>query len=305
MAGTRKTESLRKPKRRRQPKKPEKETEVMKFLMIPHNHVVCAPVDDDQGGGGHFDDDDNLEDIDDDDDTDDGDDDDAADDDDDDDEGDDDEGDDDDAAGDDDDGDLGRGAQKRIRGLNEQVKALKQELETAKKLSGDDGKAILAAAEASGILPGLMTKEEADAFGKLQQIPNVIETYDDWLDEHGQDDELEIGNGETMTYGQVKKRVRQLRTQLSDLKDKYGERRNELHTQVRNIFELGLKAVKAGWKGEGEKTNRKTKKKIDDRPTSTARPKPKAARNLDDFDVNDEDSLEAYIAAENRKAKRK
>jgi hypothetical protein len=271
----------------------------MKFLMIPHNHVVCAPVDDDGGAGDHFDDDDNLEDIDDDDDTDDGDDDDAADDD----EGDDDDADDDD--GEEDEGKLGRGAEKRIRGLNEQVKALKQELETAKKFSGDDGKAILAAAEASGILPGLMTKEEADAFGKLQQIPNVIETYDDWLDDHGQDDELEIGNGETMTYGQVKKRVRQLESQLDDLKDKYGERRKELHTQVRNIFELGLKAVKAGWKGEGEKTTRKTKKKIDDRPTSTARPKTKAARNLDDFDVNDEDSLEAYIAAENRKAKRK
>jgi hypothetical protein len=293
MAGTRKTESLRKPKRRRLPTKPEKETKVMKFLMIPHNHVVCAPVDDDGGAGGHFDDDDNREDIDDDDD--------AADDDD----ADDDEGDDDDAAGDDDDGDLGRGAQKRIRGLNEQVKALKQELETAKKLSGDDGKAILAAAEASGILPGLMTKEEADAFGKLQQIPNVIETYDDWLDEHGQDDELEIGNGETMTYGQVKKRVRQLRTQLSDLKDKYGERRNELHAQVRNIFELGLKAVKAGWKGEGEKKVRKTKKKIEDRPTSTARPKTKAARNPDDFDVTDEESFESFVIAENRKAKRK
>ena len=294
MASTRKTENLRKPKRRRQPKKPEKENKVMKFLMIPHNHVVCAPVDDDGGAGDHFDDDDNLEDIADDDDTDYGDDDDAAD---------DDDADDDD--GEEDEGKLGRGAEKRIRGLNEQVKALKQELETAKKLSGDDGKAILAAAEASGILPGLMTKEEADAFGKLQQIPNIIETYDDWLDEHGQDDELEIGNGETMTYGQVKKRVRQLRTQLSDLKDKYGDRRNELHTQVRNIFELGLKAVKAGWKGEGEKTNRKTKKKIEDRPTSTARPKPKAARNPDDFDVTDEESFESFVIAENRKAKRK
>ena len=285
MAGTRKTESLRKPKRRRQPKKPEKENKVMKFLMFPLNRIVSAPVDDGEGGGGRVDDDvDDVDDgVDDDDDIDD---DDVADD-------------------DDDDGDLGRGAQKRIRGLNEQVKALKQELESAKKLSGDDGKAILAAAEASGILPGLMTKEEADAFGKLQAIPNVIETYDDWLDEHGQDDELEIGDGETMTYGQVKKRVRQLRAMLGDLKDKYGERQKELHTQVRNIFELGLKAVKAGWTGEGEKTNRKTKMKIDDRPTSTARPKNKAARNLDDFDVNDEDSLEEYIAAENRKAKRK
>lgn len=271
----------------------------MKFLMIPHNHVVSAPVDDDRGGGNHIDDDETEElDDDDDDDSDD----DLDDDDDDSDDDSDDDDDDDDGEGDE--GKLGRGAKKRIRGLNEQVKALKQELETAKKLSGDDGKAILAAAEASGILPGLMTKDEADAFGKLQAIPNVIENYRDWLDDHGQDDELEIGNGETMTYGQVKKRVRQLESQLDDLKDKYGERRNELHAQVRNIFELGLKAVKAGWKGEGEKTTRKTKKKNDDRPTSTARPKPKAAKNLEDFDVTDEDSLEAYIAAENRKEKR-
>ena len=282
----------------------------MKFLMIPQNYVVSAPVDDDQGGGRDIDDindDDDTDDGDDDDDTDDGDDDDDADDDDADDDA-DDEGDDEDADDDDgeeDEGKLGRGAQKRIRGLNKQVKALKQELETAKKLSGDDGKAILAAAEASGILPGLMTKEEADAFGKLQAIPKVIENYRDWLDDHGQDDELEIGNGETMTYGQVKKRVRQLESQLDDLKDKYGERRKELHTQVRKIFEIGLKAVKAGWKGEGEKMNRKTKRKIDDQPTSTARPKTKAARNPDDFDVTDEESFESFVIADNRKAKRK
>ena len=57
------------------------------------------------------------------------------------------------------------------------MKTLEKELDEAKKLSGDDGRAILAAAEASGILPGLMTKAEAEAFQDMADLPQVIEKY--------------------------------------------------------------------------------------------------------------------------------
>ena len=225
------------------------------MLTLGQMPVYLAPVDVDDEGGGDNDDIDDPENQDDDDeeadDEKDDDDDEEADDDDpenqDDDEGDDD---------DDDEGDkdLGKGAQKRIRQLVEQkntaqsrVKDLEKQLEEAKKLSGDDGRALLAAAEATGILPGLMTKDEADAFKDLAEIPRVIDRYQDWLDEHERDDELELGNGSKMSYGDVKKRVRKLRAQLDDLKDRYGDRRKDLTAKVRGIFETGLAAMKAGW----------------------------------------------------------
>lgn len=287
-----------------------------KLLMLSHGitNPVCLKSVDDEGGGADIDDDpENQDDA--------GEGDDDPEDDDDDDEADDDDpedGDDDEGGGEDDeeddDKDLGKGAQKRIRQLNERMKAaeshskeLERQLEEAKKLSGDDGRALLAAAETSGILPGLMTKDEASAFKDLAEIPQVIERYQDWLDDNDKDAELEIGNGNTMSYGDVKKRVRKLRAQLEDLKDRYGERRKELTAKVRGIFETGLAAMKAGWKPDGEKKPKKNKKALREDRAEGVRPSlaKKGRSRLEDIDVEDEDSLEAFMAAENRREKRR
>ena len=273
------------------------------MLTLGQMPVYLAPVDVDDDGGGDNTDDDDPENQDDDDDDDDDDPDNQDDDDDDDD--DDDEG----------DKDLGKGAQKRIRQLNERMKAaeghakdLEKQLEEAKKLSGDDGRALLAAAEATGILPGLMTKDEAKAFQDIAEIPQVIERYQDWIDENERDAELELGNGSTMSYGDVKKRVRKLRAQLEDLKDRYGDRRKELTAKVRGIFETGLAAMKAGWKPDGKKTpKKKTKKALKEDRAEGIRPSlaKKGRSRVEDIEVEDEDSLEAYMAAENRREKRR
>lgn len=199
---------------------------------------------------------------------------------------DDDETDDDDADGDDEDdedeegeeedeGDeqLGKRAQKRIGKLvkernsaNAEVKRLQKELENAQKLSGDDGKAILAAASRTGILPGLMTKDEAEAFTSMSRYPRVIENYQDWLDEHGNGDEYGSGDN-AMSYGQVKKRVRQLTAELEELKDEYGGRQKELRKKVRKIFELGMKAYRKG-DGAGDEGKKGPKKKAKQKPSA-------------------------------------
>ncbi len=221
----------------------------------------------------------------------------------------DDEDDDDEEDEDDDDKDLGKGAQKRIRQLNERMKAaegrtkeLERQLEEAKKLSGDDGRALLAAAEVSGILPGLMTKDEATAFKDLAEIPKVIERYQDWLDDNNSDAELELGDGNTMSYGDVKKRVRKLRAQLDDLKDRYGDRRKELTAKVRGIFETGLKAMKAGWKLDAKKTpaKKKERKKLHDKPTGKNKPTAKSGKKANWGDIDGEDSFIRAIAASNK-----
>ena len=168
---------------------------------------------------------------------------------------------------------LGKRAQKRIGKLvkernsaNAEVKRLQKELENAQKLSGDDGKAILAAASRTGILPGLMTKDEAEAFTQMSRYPRVIENYQDWLDEHENGDEYVSGDT-TMSYGQVKKRVRQLTAELDELKDEYGGRQKELRQKVRKIFELGMKAYRKG-EGAGDEGKKDPKKKAKQKPSA-------------------------------------
>ena len=280
------------------------------MLTLGQMPVYLAPVDVDDEGGGDNDDIDDPENQDDDDeeadDDEDDDDDEEADDDDPENQDDDEDDDDDDDEGD---KDLGKGAQKRIRQLVEQkntaqsrVKDLEKQLEEAKKLSGDDGRALLAAAEATGILPGLMTKDEAKAFQDIAEIPSVIERYQDWLDDADREDEFELGNGKTMSYGDVKKRVRKLRAQLDDLKDRYGDRRTALMAKVRGIFETGLAAQKAGWKPGGKKTPAKKneRKKLHDKPTGKNKPSVKPGKKANWGDVDGEDSFIRAIAASNK-----
>lgn len=205
------------------------------------------------------------------------------------------------------DADLGKRAQKRIGKLvkernaaNAELKRVKGELESARKLAGDDGKAILAAAGRSGILPGLMTKDEAEAFDAIERIPRVIERYQDWLDEHESGDEFGEGDS-AMSYGAVKKRVRQLTGELGDLKDEYGARQRELRQKVRKIFELGMKAYRKGAQadeGEGKPKKGKKKQKPSAHPHGR-KPVAKGGKKRDWGAIDGDDAFVRMIASEN------
>lgn len=203
---------------------------------------------------------------------------------------------------------LGERAQKRIGKLvkernsaNAEVKRLQKELENAQKLSGDDGKAILAAASRTGILPGLMTKDEAEAFTQMSRYPRVIENYQDWLDEHENGDEYGSGDN-AMSYGQVKKRVRQLTAELEELKDEYGGRQKELRQKVRKIFELGMKAYRKG-EGAGDEGKKGLKKKAKQKPSAHPHGKKpvagKGGKKKNWGEVDGTDSFVKMIASQN------
>lgn len=170
---------------------------------------------------------------------------------------------------------LSRRAQTRIRKLNaqkkealSQVSRLKKQLESAKRLTGDDGKAIMSAASATGILPQLMTSKEAEAFKTLEQLPIVITSYEDWLDDHNSDDEFDTGDGQSMTYGDVKKRVRKLKAKKEEFEEEFGERRSLLKKKVRKILQLGLEAYRNGGKKPKKAAEKKGKAKKDERRRS-------------------------------------
>ena len=234
-----------------------------------------------------------------------------GDDDDDDDTGDDDD-DDDESDDDDDEGGSGKsGAQKRIQQLvkrskdaEAKLKAVQRELENAKRLSGNDGEAILSAAKATGILPGLMTSDEAKAFQALEQLPQLIEGYQDWIDDHSEGDSIGSGDDE-MSYGQVRKHVRKLKARLESLKEDYGDRRKKAMSKVRKIMQLGLEAYRkgkgskpAGKVGDDGKTS-KRKKKVPPKRPKGVKPSGKAGKKKDWGSIGSTNDFVNAIMAQN------
>lgn len=151
---------------------------------------------------------------------------------------------------------MGKRAQKRIGKLTGEIKDLKRELEEARKLGGDDGKAILSAAETAGILPQLMSAEEAKGIQLLDSKTGVAKYLKKLL--RSDDDEFEIG-GETRSRRWVQGELDDLQDEIGDLREKYGKKRTELAEKSKKVFELGMAAMKAGWK-PGEKKGKKEKK---------------------------------------------
>ena len=147
---------------------------------------------------------------------------------------------------------VGERAKKRIGKLTGEVKDLKRELEEARKLTGDDGRAILAAAETAGILPQLMSADEAKGIKELDSKTSAKKYLKKLL--RSDDDEFEIG-GETRSRRWVQGELDDLEEEIGELRERYGAKRRELAEKSKRIFELGMAAQKAGWK-PGEKSTR-------------------------------------------------
>ena len=190
---------------------------------------------------------------------------------------------------------LSQRTTKRIKKLVGENKDLKQQLEEARKLGGDDGQAILSAATTAGVMPSLLTKEQAKGLGDLADKKNALEYFRDLLE--GEDDEFEIG-GKTYTRRKLERKERTLTEEIHTLEARYGSVRDKAVEKARDLFELGLAAQKAGWK-PGKKGE--TKKLKTDKPKKTASHKTGGKPNVSWEDVEDDDSLEAAIMAERRK----
>ena len=210
----------------------------------------------------------------------------------------------------DDDGEKGMGdrAKKRIGKLTGEVKDLKRELEEARKLSGDDGRAILAAAETAGILPQLMSADEAKGIRELDSKTGARKYLKKLL--RSDDDEFEIG-GETRSRRWVQGELDDLEEEIDKLNEQYGAKRRELAEKSRRIFELGMAAQKAGWKPGEKSTKRKGAEKKPHKgtkATKAAKPAKKGLsfinrkrggkKDLDWGSVADDASAEAMILAE-------
>lgn len=197
---------------------------------------------------------------------------------------------------------LGNRAQKRIKQLvgarkdaEKRVKELEDRLNEAQKLGGDEGKALIAAAETAGILPSMMTKDLAEGLSRLQQKSSALAGISDMLE--SDDDEFEIG-GNTISRRRLERKERELREEVGDLKQEFGPRKRELQQKIKGIFELGLKAQKAGWTGEKAAAKKKI---LNDKPTGTVKA-PAAKKKAGDWgSIGSTSDLERMIAAEMEK----
>lgn len=199
------------------------------------------------------------------------------------------------------DGTFGKRAQKRIskllsraKGAERRVKELEGELEDAKKLGGDDAETFIAAAKSAGVLPSLMTKDLAQAIERRDENRGLIAYYENWLDDED-NEELEVG-GRTLTRKQVRARIRELRDDNEQIDRRHGSEEKALQQKVRDIFELGRQAMKAGWKPGAKKPPQKeTKKEPLDKPGSERKPPRKKGGKVDWGSASGKDSLASLI----------
>ena len=198
-------------------------------------------------------------------------------------------------------GASGKRAQKRINKLlsrakdaERRVKELEGELEDAKKLGGDDAETFIAAAKSAGVLPSLMTKDLAQAIERRDENRGLIAYYENWLDDED-NEELEVGD-RTLTRKQVRARIRELRDDNERIDRRHGSEEKSLQQKVRDIFELGRQAMKAGWKPGAKKPPQKeTKKEPLDKPGSERKPPRKKGGKVDWGSAGGKDSLARLI----------
>ena len=216
---------------------------------------------------------------------------------------------DDDEDGDDEEGKGKTRSEKRIKKLlgrakdaEKRVKELEGELEEAKKSGGDDAETYVAAAKAAGLLPGMLSKDLAAAIKRRGENAMLITRYEDWLDDED-NEELQIGD-ETWSRKKVRARLRELREENASLERRHGGEEEKLRRQVKELFELGKAALKAGWKpgGKKPKPSGKAKKETKDRPEGD-KPKPKAASRANWGDATGESSLAALIERDMKRKK--
>lgn len=205
------------------------------------------------------------------------------------------------------DGDLGQKAQTRIKKLvgrakdaERRVKELEAELEDAKKLGGDDAETFIAAAKSAGVLPSLMSKDLAQAIERRDENHGLIDFYENWLDDED-NEELEVGD-RTLTRKQVRLRLRELRDETRKIERRCGEQEKSLQKKVRDIFELGRQAMKAGWKPGAKKPQGRAgaprppqNKEPLDKPKSEKAPSRKKGGKVDWGSASGKSSLAALI----------
>ena len=216
---------------------------------------------------------------------------------------------DDDEDGDDEEGKGKTRSEKRIKKLlgrakdaEKRVKELEGELEEAKKSGGDDAETYVAAAKAAGLLPGMLSKDLAGAIKRRSENDMLIARYEDWLDDED-NEELQIGD-ETWSRKKVRARLRELREENASLERRHGGEEEKLRRQVKELFELGKAALKAGWKPgkKDQKPAGKAKKATKDRPDGE-KEKPKAKSRANWGDATGESSLAALIERDMKRKK--
>ena len=112
---------------------------------------------------------------------------------------------------------------------------------------------------------------------------------------------MEVGD-RTLTRKQVRARLRELRDENDRIERRSGEQEKSLQKKVRDIFELGRQAMKAGWKPGGKKGTQgggpkgaPKKKSPLDHPTSERKPERRKGGKVDWGSASGKNSLAALI----------
>ena len=179
------------------------------------------------------------------------------------------------------------------------------ELATLKGSAMSDAQAA-AMAEKAGVLPELVSADEARRIAAWRNAKANDKYLSDWLEDNDGDAELEVG-GKSYPRSEVRRMRRQWREQLDDMGDAPEKAMRRASDELRELLKLGREARKAGWK-PGAQPQAKPAKPALKKPGATApgeghpaRPAKQAAPkgDVDYSKMGSEDDLAAAIAAGN------
>jgi hypothetical protein len=133
-----------------------------------------------------------------------------------------------------------KAAEERVSAVEQERDALKAEVEQTRSMVSD--KAVLAAAEAAGVLPKYLTKDDAEMFKAADKLTLERNYWRDRAREGG----CTIG-GKEYTADDCKDFAEQKNDSLADLTPDVKARRREIAKTIRSRLELGDAAYAAKW----------------------------------------------------------
>lgn len=171
-----------------------------------------------------------------------------------------------------------------------------------KRFDGDNSRMMLDIAKKHGVLPELLSKEDAAGLSQLEDANANVDVLDSLLDDE-KAEEFTI-DGKQFSRKEVRGMLRDWRTKRQQLSDRYGDVSRTAAKTMQEVIALGMKAKAAGWTGEKKPPaqepddDKREKKSVTLKTTRQPgdEPPPRAAEKT--VSVSDRKGLAAFMATQ-------
>lgn len=196
---------------------------------------------------------------------------------------------------------IGKEVGKRKEAEEKAARALAESDLLKKRFDGENGKIVLGVAKKLGVLPELLSKEDAAGLSQLEEANDNVSALERMLDDD-EAKEFTIGNKQ-YSRKEVRGILRDWKSTQSELSEKFGDVSRTAAKSMQEIIALGMKAKAAGWTGEKKPAKEPDDDKGGKKPSvkpATRQPGDEPLPRVADKNVSvtDRNSLAAFMATQ-------